>query len=191
MKRFWIINLVLFQAAWLCSAFYTEQAWWVVSVIIALHFALSPTKQEDLKLLLLLPVGIAMDSLQLSIGGLSALPLETSSLTTTSSLLVGEEVANLGFHFPAWLVMIWVLFLISLNHSLHWLVNRSTVTLIVIGAIGGTSSYWGGIQAGALQTNWQTEWMLASLMIGWGALLPILVSGYNYLQKPMTFQPQR
>ena len=191
MKRFWIINLVLFQAAWLCSAFYTEQAWWVVSLIIALHFALSPTKQDDLKLLLLLPIGIAMDSLQLSIGGLSASSFGAPSPTATSSLLVVEEVTSVGFHFPAWLVMIWVLFLISLNHSLHWLVNRSVVTLIIIGAVGGASSYWGGIQAGALQTHWSTEWMIASLMIGWGALLPILVSGYSYLLKPMAFQPSR
>jgi hypothetical protein len=67
------------------------------------------------------------------------------------------------------------MFIISLNHSLRWLDNRSILTLVLLGAIGGTSSYWGGIESGAieaLQTNRDT---VVILMLNWALLLPTLV----------------
>ncbi|MGF1752065.1 DUF2878 domain-containing protein [Vibrio makurazakiensis] len=153
MKRFWIINLVLFQVCWFCAAFLTQHAAPLMFTLMAIHFYLSPTRKEDAYLLLLVPIGFAADKLQLELGVFS----------------VGS-----GF-FPFWLLMMWSMFLISLNHSLSWLNNRSVITLMVIGAIGGTSSYWGGVKAGVIEPLLATEYVTLSLMTVWAIILPIFV----------------
>ncbi|MEZ9331392.1 DUF2878 family protein, partial [Vibrio sp. 10N.286.51.A4] len=86
MKRFWIINLVLFQATWVCSAFFTAQAPFVAPLIVAVHFLLSPTRSSDLKILILLPLGLLLDSLLLHFGVFA----------------VDSEIANQSW-FPVWL----------------------------------------------------------------------------------------
>jgi hypothetical protein len=153
MKRFWIINLVIFQAAWLCAAFFNEQSTPLMLALFALHFLLSPTRKEDACLLLLVPIGLLADKFQLELGVFS----------------VGNEF------FPFWLLMMWSLFLISLNHSLSWLNNRSVLILMIIGGLGGTSSYWGGIQAGVIEPLRSTEQVIFSLMMVWAFLLPTFV----------------
>ncbi|OCH50281.1 MULTISPECIES: DUF2878 domain-containing protein [Vibrio] len=167
MKRFWIINLVLFQATWVCSAFFTAQAPFVTPLIVVVHFLLSPTRSSDLKILILLPLGLLLDSLMLHFG----------------IFAVDSEIANQSW-FPVWLICLWIMFLISFNHSLNWLLKGSKVILFVIGFVAGTSSYWGGIKAGALLTTWPDASVLAALAISWGILLPLLVAAYSNLVQP-------
>ncbi|OCH54689.1 DUF2878 domain-containing protein [Vibrio sp. ZF57] len=167
MKRFWIINLVLFQATWVCSAFFTAQAPFVTPLIVVVHFLLSPTRSSDLKILILLPLGLLLDSLLLHFGVFA----------------VDSEIANQSW-FPVWLVCLWIMFLISFNHSLNWLKKCSKVILFVIGFVAGTSSYWGGIKAGALLTTWPDASVVAALAISWGILLPLLVAAYSNLIQP-------
>lgn len=167
MKQFWIINLVLFQATWVCSAFFTAQAPFVTPLIVAVHFLLSPTRSSDLKILVLLPVGLLLDSLLLHFGVFA----------------VDSEIANQSW-FPAWLICLWIMFLISFNHSLNWLLKCSKVILFFIGFVAGTGSYWGGIKTGALLTTWPDTSVLAALAISWGFLLPLLVAAYSNLVQP-------
>ncbi|MEZ9048427.1 DUF2878 domain-containing protein [Vibrio sp. 10N.247.311.64] len=167
MKRFWIINLVLFQATWVCSAFFTAQAPFVTPLIVVVHFLLSPTRSSDLKILILLPLGLLLDSLLLHFGVFA----------------VDSEIANQSW-FPVWLVCLWIMFLISFNHSLNWLLKCSKVILFGIGFVAGTSSYWGGIKAGALLTTWPDASVVAALAISWGILLPLLVAAYSNLIQP-------
>jgi len=154
MKRFWITNLILFQACWLCAAFFTEYAALVMPLLLALHFMLSPSRRKDLLLLLLLPIGFLADKIQLELGVFS----------------VGESF------FPFWLLLLWAMFLISLNHGLSWLDNRSLLTLVLIGALGGASSYWGGIKAGVIDPLMSDAAVWLSLMLVWGCLLPLFVT---------------
>jgi hypothetical protein len=58
------------------------------------------------------------------------------------------------------------------------------VILFLLGFVGGTSSYWGGIKAGALQATWPDVWVLSTLAVSWGLVIPLLVVGYSYLNKP-------
>ncbi|MGF1801523.1 DUF2878 domain-containing protein [Vibrio gigantis] len=167
MKRFWIINLVLFQATWVCSAFFTAQASFIAPLIVAMHFFLSPTRNSDLKILCLLPLGLLLDSLMLYFGVFA----------------VDSEVANQSW-FPVWLICLWIMFLISFNHSLNWLLKCSKVILFAIGFVAGTSSYWGGIKAGALLTTWPDASVIAALAMSWGILLPLLVAAYSNLVQP-------
>ncbi|TWD43353.1 uncharacterized protein DUF2878 [Vibrio crassostreae] len=167
MKRFWIINLVLFQATWVCSAFFTAQAPFVTPLIVVVHFLLSPTRSSDLKILILLPLGLLLDSLFFHFGVFA----------------VDSAIANQSW-FPVWLVCLWIMFLISFNHSLNWLLKCSKVILFVTGFVAGTSSYWGGIKAGALLTTWPDASVVAALAISWGILLPLLVAAYSNLVQP-------
>ncbi len=167
MKQFWIINLVLFQATWVCSAFFTAQAPFIAPLIVVVHFLLSPTRSRDLKILCLLPLGLLLDSLMLHFGVFAVVP----------------EIANQSW-FPVWLICLWIMFLISFNHSLNWLLKCSKVILFAIGFVAGTSSYWGGIKAGALVTTWPDASVVAALAISWGILLPLLVAAYSNLVQP-------
>jgi hypothetical protein len=166
MKPFWIINLVLFQASWFSAAFLTQHAWLIMSAIVVLHFILSPTRKRDFAILALVPIGIVADKLQLHLGVFT--------------------VGN-GF-FPAWLVLLWVMFTVSLNHSLNWLSRFSLPALGLIGAIGGSSSYWAGIQAGVIEPLMSPSTVLLSLVIVWATLLPTFVLLKKRLERPVRVQ---
>ena len=92
MKRFWIINLVLFQSTWVSSAFFTEQAVFIAPLLVALHFLLSPTRRDDLRVLLLLPIGLLLDSLMIGLGAFSAHPniCQPNLVPCVARLLVGD-----------------------------------------------------------------------------------------------------
>lgn len=161
MKLFWIINLFLFQASWLCAAFFTEYANQIMPLLIIAHFALSPTRIKDLRLLMLVPIGLIADKFQLELGIFSA----------------GDNF------FPLWLLMLWVMFIVSLNHSLRWLDNCSVPILMLVGAMGGASSYWGGIKAGVLIPLLPTSNVVLSLILVWALLLPVFVILKRYVNQ--------
>jgi hypothetical protein len=160
MKRFWIINFLLFQACWFCAAFYTEQAALWMLVIVALHFWLSPSRRGDLKVLMLVSVGVFADSLHLNLG----------TFTVQHSL------------FPLWLALLWCMFILTLNHSLQWLIYKPLWLIALFGGVGGASSYIGGIKAGALQSTLPIEWLAAILFAAWALLFPLIVMLYRYVQ---------
>lgn len=157
MKRFWIINLVLFQASWFSAAFLTVNANIILAALLGVHFLLSPSAKKDLAVLPLALIGIAVDIFHFNIGSFSS---------------------QLG-GFPLWLALLWSLFVISFNHSLSWLVNKPIWLLMAFGAVGGTSSYWAGMQAGALQSGLQDATLIASLALSWGLLFPLLIVSYR------------
>lgn len=159
MKRFWIINLILFQASWVAAAFYTSYAAIIMTLFMLAHFALSPSRLADLKLLLLVVPGVAVDTLHMQAGTFSA----------------G------GSLFPVWLILLWCMFLMSLNHSLRWLTDKRLYWAALFGGIGGASSYLGGIKTGALTTAMPLELTAVILACSWALLFPFLILGYRFL----------
>ena len=134
MKPFWITNFLLFQASWFSAAFFTQHAAWLITGLLLVHFLLSPRKWEDFKLFPLALFGASLDKLHLLIGTFSnAVPFTA-----------------IDTFFPLWLILLWIMFVLTLNHSLSWLTNKPLPIVIGFGACGGTLSYWAGIQAGAL-----------------------------------------
>lgn len=160
MKRFWIINLLLFQASWFSAAFLTEYASAIIALLLLLHFALTPCPRDDSKLIALALIGIGIDTIH---------------------LLIGTFAASQSF-FPLWLILLWIMFAISFNHSLLWFTRRSYSLLAVVGAIGGPISYWGGIQSGALTTEQTTPFVLSVLILTWALLFPSLVIGQQLIK---------
>ncbi|WP_428612452.1 DUF2878 domain-containing protein [Shewanella sp.] len=159
MKAFWLINLGLFQLAWWSAALLTESASYIIAGLIVLHCLLSPSLKADLRLMALLPLGLLVD------GGLIAL-----------GVFRGLESA-----FPLWLVLLWVIFLMSLNHSLRPLSRLGLPWLMLIGAFGGAGSYWAGLNLGALASE-QSDlnfWLIAAPV--WAVIFPLLFWGQGLL----------
>lgn len=102
--------------------------------------------------MLLAVIGIAVDQL----------------LISTSVLSVGQSII------PVWLVLLWVVFCLSLNHSLRWLVVMNKGLVSLIGASFGSLSYIAAWRLGALSTplTWQAFWLLE--MAIWAVLMPSL-----------------
>ncbi len=159
MKQFWLINLGLFQACWLSAAFFTQYAALIIAALLILHFYLSPSPKLDAKLMLLAFIGISADSLHIYLGIFSAK----------------------GAFFPLWLALLWIMFSISLNHSLRWFTQATYGLLALAGSLGGTLSYWGGIQTGALFTEQTSGLVITVLALSWGLLFPLLIIGYRFL----------
>ncbi|MBW3696901.1 DUF2878 domain-containing protein [Vibrio sp. T187] len=161
MKAFWLINLVLFQASWFCAAFATEYASLVIACLLVLHFYLSPSRSEDLKIMPLALIGIVVDQ---------------------THLLFGTFSADSGA-FPLWLVLLWLMFVVSFNHSLSWFYEKHLIVLIGFGGVGGTLSYLGGIKAGALGSALPTSQLVISLALSWAILFPVLMFCCRYIKR--------
>ncbi|QYJ88620.1 DUF2878 domain-containing protein [Shewanella halotolerans] len=162
MKAFWLINLGLFQLAWWSAAWLTNSASYIISGLIVLHCLLSPSVKADLRLMALLPLGLLVDGALIALGAFR-----------------GVESA-----FPLWLALLWVIFLMSLNHSLRLLSGLSLPWLMLIGALGGAGSYWAGVSLGALTTQVSaiSFWLIAAPV--WAVLLPLLVWGQGKVSAP-------
>ncbi|MCW8334200.1 DUF2878 domain-containing protein [Vibrio sp. SCSIO 43135] len=167
MKRFWITNFLLFQASWFSAAFYTQHAIWLITGLLFIHFLFSPTKRADLKLLPLALIGVLLDKIHLIIG----------------TFLPSDLFTSIDTFFPAWLILLWVMFVLTLNHSLSWLLDKPLFVNVIFGAIGGAISYWAGIQAGALSSDLTNYSLLITLALSWGVLFPTLVSGTRYINQ--------
>lgn len=74
-----------------------------------------------------------------------------------------------GWPVPLWLIGLWLMFPLTLAHSLSWLSNRLALQ-ILFGAIGGGGSYIAGAKLGAANIS-GIGWVLMPLL--WGLWLPL------------------
>ena len=153
MRKFWLINLVLFELAWFSAALLTEYATAIIFSLLVVHFYLSPTKKVDFKLLLLAPIGWLVDI-----------------------LLIQSDVFYADTDWPIWLGMLWLMFVLCLNHSLNWMSKLVLGWQVLLGAVAGTSSYLAAISFGALSTNHSTIMLITYLAVTWSVLLPLLIN---------------
>ena len=152
-SKFWLTNLVLFQLAWLCCALLTANASWLTPLIVALHFALSPTKRSDAKLLPFALFGCVIDYILFQLNVIS---------------FAAEQ-------FPLWLLCLWVMFVLSINHSLSWLGKCKLWLVAIIGAFGGALSYLGALNFSAIITSLSQLSLFTVYAIIWALLLPALI----------------
>ncbi|MEK9778156.1 MAG: DUF2878 domain-containing protein, partial [Methylophilaceae bacterium] len=82
---------------------------------------------------------------------------------------------NPGWPFPLtplWIVVMWLLFAMTLNHSLSWL-KRRYVLSFVFGALGGPLAYVAGEKLGAVEIT--SDLSLVILAISWAMITPLLM----------------
>ena len=166
---FKIINFILFQAAWfICvlGASYNQTylALTLSIIILLIHFSLIKKRMLDVKLII--------------IAGLIGLLFDGALLNF--DLIIYND-PGLPYPFtPIWIVMLWMIFAMTLNHSLAWLSQKYYLS-ILFGAIGGPLAYIAGEKLGAitlLSTN-----SIITLSVGWALITPILLIIANKLNK--------
>lgn len=153
MSRFLVINFILFQASWFMAAFYSQHAAIFILSVVILHFMITPTRGLDTRVLLVGVLGILADQLLIMFG-----------------------VIDVGQPFiPLWLLMLWLMFSICLNHSLAWLQQLSLYWVAGIGAVFGTLSYVAALNFGAINTAvTKIEFVFIEVLV-WLLLLPLMI----------------
>ena len=153
MNKFAVINFFLFQLVWFTCALLTEHASWFLLPLIALHFALFKQRTRDFKLLPIASVGIAFDFLMFKLG----------ILTFNESF------------FPAWLCLLWMMFVLSLNYSFDWMNKLNVFVNALIGGIFGPLSYFAAVKFGALGMGVAQTQFLFIYALGWALIMPLLI----------------
>jgi hypothetical protein len=150
MVWFWV-QFLAFQALWFAAVLGGNQWLPLCLLILVVHFALSPSRLGDLRVLPIALIGILLDSL-LTLSGVF-------QFTST----------------PYWLAMLWVGFVLTLGHSLAWLRHIPRILLLPIGALAGTASYLAGWKLDAVALPLGAGASSLTLALSWALVLPILV----------------
>lgn len=149
-KWLWI-QILLFNLIWTVGVLGGNPFIVLGISALILHFWLTPTRVEDLMILPLAFIGIAVDLTLISVGVFS---FDT---------------------IPWWLAIIWFAFVLSFEHSLKFLRNLNWYFLVILGAAGGTWSYLAGWKLGAVELPLGWEITAIVVAVCWSVLLPALV----------------
>lgn len=157
------INAALFQILWLACAFgAAKQLIWpsCLALLVLMVWQLHPKRRHksDITLMLLaIVMGLAIDSLWVYLGLMMfQLPLPWTAMA------------------PFWIVLLWMGFALTVNHSLMWLKNAWYLP-IAMGMIGAPVAYLAGQKFGALTFTASTPVVALSLGIAWAIGLTVMV----------------
>lgn len=158
-------NVLGYQTVWFAcvGGAAAGHAW--LGMLAALAFAAATLafggrRRDDLRsLLVLLPIGLGLDSLFLALGWTNYLPS-----------------GPLPFLVPSWIAAIWLSFAMTLNHSMaflrqnHWLAG-------VLGLVGAPLAYWGASRGfSVIHFGQPTYFVLLAIGLCWSLLLPLVFS---------------
>ena len=150
-----LANAGLFQLGWFACVLGGNSLWLVLAgaALMAHLLWISRSMAEVRLVLAVCLLGTAVDSLLLNAGVFA--------------------FKQPGFLIPFWLVVLWALLAITLNHCLAW-TAKPLWRAILLGAISGPLSYYAGQRLGAVQFPlclWPT---LAGLILLLAGLFPLL-----------------
>ncbi|MDH4055860.1 MAG: DUF2878 domain-containing protein [Gammaproteobacteria bacterium] len=157
-----LVNIVVFQAAWLLSVIGgAQQMPWlgplVTLVALALHLRAARKPFEEVLLILSCGVmGLCFDSYLVAMGWV-----------TYKAGLFSAYIA------PYWIITMWMLFAMTLNVSMRWLRGKPKLAAL-FGFYGGPASYMAGQALGGIILINEFA-ALAALAIGWAIMMPMLV----------------
>ena len=156
-----VINLSLYEAAWLACVFGAAGGYPWLGIVVCLT-----------------AVGIHLlrtDQLQSELLLISAIVLYGA---TFDSLLAQSGWISYQQHFPSaafaplWIIGLWAAFATIVRTSLQWLKGRS-VLAAALGALGGPLAYLAGARLGAIEII--EVWPAAvTLGLGWALLMYVL-----------------
>jgi len=159
-----VLNAVLFQCVWFASVAGAGAGYWwaglpVLALLAAWQLRVSHWPRADAALLAsAVLLGFLIDS-ALALGGwLSyATPLPFAGLA------------------PAWIVVLWAGFALTVNHSLAFL-KRNFALAVVFGALGGPLAYLGAARGfAAVQFEAPLLEALLVLALAWAVATPLLL----------------
>lgn len=149
-----IINGALFQAVWWSCV--VLQGYWalaITGVFVVIHCRFFIKPKELYLIAIVTVVGIAVDHLLQFIG-----------VFQTGGLLL-----------PLWLWCLWLGFACTLSHALQWFHGKPLMS-VLMGCIGGGSSYFGAIRLGAAQTDFSLLHVGLIFGLVWAVLFPLFIA---------------
>lgn len=155
-----LINFFMFQTGWIISVVAAATGiahigLVTVLLILVLHFMLANDWRSEAWLLVTaIAIGMVFDSLLVSF-----------------NLLAYENGIIIPGTAPYWIIGMWALFAITLNHSLAWF-QQHTVIAVLAGAVFGPLAYVAGQSLGAVTIVSNTA--LIVLALGWAVFFPLL-----------------
>ena len=168
-----VINFVIFQLGWfICVASVARQLEWLalfsILVAIATHLLIVKQPVTELQLILVAGIlGLAVDSTLISLGVFNP-----------------ENIIGIDGLAPLWLVSLWMLFSITINHSMRWLQGRYVIAAI-LGFIFAPVAYLAGQKLGALTFPSDNQQLISLLIIGscWLVVTPFLLLSSQYISR--------
>lgn len=158
-----LVNAMLFNLVWLaCVAGSAKQLLWpaIISCIILAIYQLSPTRRHpnDIKLIYVsMLLGVIVDTIWIQMGYMDF-----------------TDKRPFQFLAPAWIIILWVGFGLTINHSLKWLTLHPLLPALT-GAIAAPLTYFGGIKIGAVEYTASVAEVSTGLAIVWALALTLLV----------------
>ena len=160
--RKFVVNLVLYQIAWLSCILGggNGMPWFgvlVVLAVVAYHLMSAARPELELRLIAAAAlIGAVWDSLLVAAGWL-AYPS-------------GTLVSNTA---PYWIVALWIVFATTFNVSMAWFKSR-LLAASVFGAVGGPLAYLAGERLGGVVMAEPVASMVA-LALGWALWMPLMM----------------
>lgn len=179
-----LLNYALFQAGWFvcvlgAAAGYPWLATAIGLLLVLVHLVLVRSAgRESLLLLASLLLGLMVDGIHIHTGVL-VFP-------------VGSFHPGLP---PAWILVLWLQFAMSLHYSLGWL-NGRYVLGALLGSVSGALAYWAGVRFGAAAFGTELIHSLVQIGLSWGLTMLVLLKISQLTSpeaKPLTyrcFQPE-
>lgn len=157
-----IINFILFQLGWFACVLSAANQQALLGAGLAMMFMLYhivtlENKASEIKIIIIaMLIGLVWDSVLVSLGWLNY-----------SDGMITDQLA------PYWIVVMWGLFAMTLNHSLAWLKSKLMIAS-VFGLVAGPLAYYAGYKLGAVVFIEQTQALIA-LSISWAIFTPLLL----------------
>jgi len=158
-----LVNAVLFQILWFaCVLGSSYKLIWpaILATGILLIWQLRPAHRHpsDLRLIFVaIFLGLIIDSCWVLLG-----------------FMEFTDQRPVAWLSPAWIILMWVGFALTINHSMAWLAMHPMLPALM-GLIGGPLAYYTGLRLGAVE--YLTDPLLISCLLGiiWAIALSILV----------------
>lgn len=158
-----IANFGLFQLGWLIAVVGAAWGYPIAGVVYALVWALLHHWQ--------IRVG-RMQELLLVVAG-AGLGFVVDSVLVLNGIIAFPKNAWIGYPSTVWMVCLWMMFAMTLRHSLGWLRNHFILAAI-LGAVFGPLAYWAGSRLGAIHLS-EGYVTFAAIGMAWGLSMVCLL----------------
>lgn len=162
-----LLNFIGYQGVWLVAVLGAGAGHWLRALLAGAVFAVaqlsfSRVRGADLKLVAVaLVLGVLLD-------GLLSRSTWLQYATPAPALPQGGA--------PLWILVLWVAFALTLNHSLRWL-TRHAGWAIGLGLIGGPLAYLGAARLSGAVTFTAPAWRAVGMLaLGWAVAMAVLTA---------------
>ncbi|WP_101758979.1 DUF2878 domain-containing protein [Oceanicoccus sp. KOV_DT_Chl] len=151
-----LINAALFQLGWFACVLGGDAiAVAALLVVLAIHYQYFSRKPFE----------------WLFIAGVGLTGLAVDTMMAWSGVMQ-FEFPSIGL-IPIWLLCLWIMFALTLNHSLQWLQSKLWLAAL-LGGVSGPMSYLAGSKLAPVSLLDPVAYSLLPISLCWALLLPLM-----------------